>query len=431
MQPGSAVVCDNWKPTLSGVSLRGGFVQWCVLPETTPVISAFEYASGTIQRMFAGNATNLYNVSTSTPAVVEAGQTSGNYAASQMANAAGDFLIVVNDAGDPPLRYNGTVWTSLAHTTPANWANSTGYVIGSRANDPAGPAVWKCAVAHTSAGAGTFAADRTANPTYWTSDSSTDSISWITGPAGTPVEHGSDLTYVCKYRNRLFFVEKNSMNAWYLPLNAVGGALALIPLSGAATKGGKLLFCAVWSIDAGDGIDDKIVFCTDLGELLIFTGSDPSSAANWRQEGRYDMSAAAGHECARRYRRRSADCHGRRHPADLGRHHQRQAELELAAITRTIRSMWRDEALDKREYPWTLCKWDEYGGIFVTLPGGLPASAVAWSPTRRPARGRALPAGTRCAGYAWAPTCFLAPRAASSCRPIAAAMTTARRTLLR
>ena len=49
----------------------------------------------------------------------------------------------------------------------------------------------------------------------------------------------------------------------------------MIPLSGAATKGGKLLFCAVWSLDAGDGTDDKMVFMTDLGEILVFTGSDP------------------------------------------------------------------------------------------------------------------------------------------------------------
>ena len=68
----------------------------------------------------------------------------------------------------------------------------------------------------------------------------------------------------------------------------------MIPLSGAATKGGKLLFCATWSIDAGDGIDDKLVFCTDLGELLIFTGGDPASAANWRQEGRYEVSPPMG-----------------------------------------------------------------------------------------------------------------------------------------
>ena len=43
------------------------------------------------------------------------------------------------------------------------------------------------------------------------------------------------------------------MNAWCLPLNAVGGELIYIPLSGAARKGGSLLFGASWSIDAGDG----------------------------------------------------------------------------------------------------------------------------------------------------------------------------------
>ena len=62
------------------------------------------------------------------------------------------------------------------------------------------------------------------------------------------------------------------MNAWYLPLNSAGGALQMIPLSGAATKGGKLLACFTWSVDAGDGLDDKLVFMTDLGELIIFTG---------------------------------------------------------------------------------------------------------------------------------------------------------------
>ena len=50
-----------------------------------------------------------------------------------------------------------------------------------------------------------------------------------------------------------------------------------IYLSGASTKGGKLLFGATWSIDAGDGTDDKCVFVTDNGEVLVFTGSDPGT----------------------------------------------------------------------------------------------------------------------------------------------------------
>jgi hypothetical protein len=360
---------DNWKPTMKGASLRGGHNRWAELPETTPIYSAFEYASGDIHKMFVANINKVYDVTTSTPALVASGRTSGNYVASQLANQGGDWLLALNDAGDAPLRFNGTTWTSLATTTPTDWLVSTAYAVNARARDPADGSRWKCLAAHTSPGTGTFAAARGATPGQWTIDTAADDSVFIIGPAGTSIENGDNLVYVCKYRNRWFFIEKNSMNAWYLPLNAVGGQLSMIPLSGAATKGGKLLFCTTWSIDAGDGIDDKIVFCTDLGELLIFTGGDPSSAANWRQEGRYEVSAPMGMNA---------------HLAvggDLliatvdgivptsGAITKTRVELELAAITRNIKIMWRAEVLEKREWPWTMEKWDEYGGIFVAVPG--------------------------------------------------------------
>lgn len=314
IQPGAAVICDNWKPTMKGISLRGGSELWLQLPETTPVLSGFNYLSGTTAKMFAGNATKLYDVSTKpTPVLVKSGQHSGNYCASQLANQSGDYLMVVNDYGDFPLRFDGTTWTTLN----ASQINAS-------------------------------------------------------GPGSANVATGANLTYVCKYRNRYFFIEKNSMNAWYLPLNAIQGTLQMIPLSGAATKGGKLLFCSSWSIDAGDGIDDKLVFCTDQGELLIFTGSDPSVATSWRQEGRYEVSPPLGMNA-------HINVGG-----DLliltvdgivptsGAISKTRAELELAAVTRTIKTLWRSEVIDKREWSWTACKWDEYGGIFVTTPGDDP-----------------------------------------------------------
>jgi hypothetical protein len=245
MQPGAALVCDNWKPTLRGVSLRGGCTEWCQLPETTPVISSFQYITGANEHfMFACNATKVYDVTTVPAVAVATGRMSGNYAAAQMSNAADDWLIAVNDAGDPPLRFNGTTWEVM----------DAAYVPG--AGLP----------------------------------------SKITGPTGTPVENGGGLVYVCKYRNRFFFIERNSMNAWYLPLNAIGGALLQIPLSGAATKGGKLLFCCTWSIDAGDGVDDKLIFMTDLGEIIVFTGGGHERAPGDRRRraGGDDRRRAAG-----------------------------------------------------------------------------------------------------------------------------------------
>jgi len=303
MQPGGAVQCDNWKPTLRGVSLRGGCEEWCQLPETTPVISSFEYATSSNHQMFAANATKVYNVTTTSPVEIANGRSSGNYVGSQMSNAGGDWLLVVNDAGDAVLRYNGTTWTVVSDIT------------------------------------------------------------------GMPA---AGLSYVCKYRNRFFFIELNSMNAWYLPLNAISGALAMVPLSGAFTKGGKLLFCTVWSIDAGDGTDDKLIFMTDLGEIVVFTGGDPSVATNWRQEGRYTMSPPLGMNA---HIAIGGDVLVLTVDGVLpvsGAITKSRAELELAAVSRTINQMWREQAVDKREYPWTAFKWDEYGGIFVTLPGDPP-----------------------------------------------------------
>jgi hypothetical protein len=89
--------------------------------------------------------------------------------------------------------------------------------------------------------------------------------------------------------------------------DAIAGTLQLIPLSGAASKGGKLLFGATWTIDAGDGLDDKCVFVTDQGEVLIFSGTNPSDANNWRQEGRYQVPEPMGKNATRYSRRRPPD----------------------------------------------------------------------------------------------------------------------------
>jgi hypothetical protein len=330
MQPGAALVCDNWKPTMQGVSLRGGCIRHCVLPETTPVISMFKYASGNLERMFAGNATNLYDVTDTAPVLVQGGQGDGNYAVAQLDNQGGDYLIAVNDSGDPPLRFDGTSWEqlTLAYVPPV------------------------------------------------------DKPSNITKPDGSAL----NFIDVCKYKSRLYFIEGGTMNAWYLPIDAVGGAVDLIPLSGSASKGGELMFCATWSLSTGDGLGDKIVFGTNLGELLVFTGSNPADASNWQQEGRYQ----------------SANPLGKNAHMSIGADlllmteqgivpisacvNKSFEELELASITKPIKRMWRDEVAAKRQWAWTMENWENYGSIFVTTPGSTPgyclivnAATGAWA----------------------------------------------------
>ena len=215
------------------------------------------------------------------------------------------------------------------------------------------------------------------------------------------------------------------MNAWCLPLNAVGGELIYIPLSGAAKRGGSLLFGASWSIDAGDGIDDKCIFVTDQGEVLVFTGTDPTSSTNWRQEGRYDISQAARQERASAAGRRRSGRHGRRHRAAVGG----DAEGRVGAVAGGDHLQHRADVdarvQTKDAYPWTIAKWDEGDAMFVNFPGGQPTLAPrprrSASATCTPGRGRVTSAGTPCASCGCAAACSSARRTARSCRSKAAA----------
>ena len=84
------------------------------------------------------------------------------------------------------------------------------------------------------------------------------------------------------------------MRAWYLPIDAIGGAATSFSLAGVFTQGGALLFGAKWSLDAGDGLDDKCVFVSTMGEIAVYSGADPSSASSWSLDGIYQMPKPLG-----------------------------------------------------------------------------------------------------------------------------------------
>ena len=213
-KPGCATILDNWFPTQKGAKLRGGTERWMTLPDPIEVVrSGFEYVSGTVNRMFAATDTRLFDVTFADSPVLQTGLgtvANGNFSTAQLANQGGDWLLAVNDLGDYVRRFNGTTWSYLSTSTPAVWSISTVYTVGTRALDTADQSRWKCAIAHTSPGSGTFAAARTAAPTQWTREMASDTVSFITGPPGTPVENGHGLTYVWKYRSRLFFIQGGS-----------------------------------------------------------------------------------------------------------------------------------------------------------------------------------------------------------------------------
>ena len=96
----------------------------------------------------------------------------------------------------------------------------------------------------------------------------------------------------------LWFVEKNSLKAWY-PAQAgnISGTLNSFDLSQVSKYGGKLVAVADWTVDGGQGIDDLTVFLTSEGEIFVYSGSNPNSASDWELKGSYKMSKPIGYNC--------------------------------------------------------------------------------------------------------------------------------------
>jgi hypothetical protein len=133
-------------------------------------------------------------------------------------------------------------------------------------------------------------APRLWNGTTWVAVTGA-SVPAITGVTTTTLIH------VCLFKNRLYFVKKDSMSVWYLPVNSVGGAASEIDLGSVFRNGGYVMACYTWTIDAGSGSDDHLVIISSNGEVAVYRGTDPSSAATWALVGVFIMGRPLGRRC--------------------------------------------------------------------------------------------------------------------------------------
>lgn len=103
--------------------------------------------------------------------------------------------------------------------------------------------------------------------------------------------------HINNFKNRVWFIERDSMNAWYLPVSSIGGAANNIDLSGIFKMGGYLMAMGNWTIDNAAGVDDYACFITSEGEVALYRGTDPSSAATWALVGTFRMGRPLGRRC--------------------------------------------------------------------------------------------------------------------------------------
>lgn len=237
MAPTDAVVLDNFFPGVASVNLRGGYRKHAT-GLPSQVESLFSYAGGATNKLFAASGSGFYDVTS--------GGAVGAAVVSGLTNARWEYINVTTPAAsylyavngvDSPRLYDGSTWTA---------------------------------------------------------------ITGVSSPAITGVTT-TDLSNIALFKNRVWFIQKNSLKAWYLPTLAVGGAAASLDLSAVAKFGGTLVACGTWTIDAGYGVDDNLVFVTDKGEVIVYRGTDPSSASTWALIGVWMVGAPISKRCMMKY----------------------------------------------------------------------------------------------------------------------------------
>ena len=124
-------------------------------------------------------------------------------------------------------------------------------------------------------------------------------VSFTVSGGGTLL--GNAISNISSFKRSLYFIKKNSMSFFYLPIDSITGTVSEFPLGGLFSKGGKLVASATWTIDGGVGMDDFSVFISDKGQMAIYQGTDPSSATTWALKGMYDVAPPLGEKCFCRF----------------------------------------------------------------------------------------------------------------------------------
>jgi len=220
----------NWVAQQYGVRTRKGYKEWAVgIPD--PVQTLMSYQSPTsigTSKLFAVTDNEIYNVTVEGAAPVPeltlpGGQDYGRFSSTMFENTAGLFLLVTSESGGYAI-YDGANWTvPVEGTNPGEIKNV----------DPA------------------------------------------------------KFTHVCSWKRRVWCVEQNTSRVWYGPTDQITGEFKQFDLGPFMVHGGDLKFVATWTIDAGEGIDDFIVFAGSRGDILIYKGVDPDNATDFQMVGKW------------------------------------------------------------------------------------------------------------------------------------------------
>lgn len=306
MSPLDAVTLENWFPTPSDVTLRKGYTQHATGLPATQVDTLMNYAGPTGQKLFAAVGSAIYEVTTSTPVSQVTGLSSDRFQHVNISTAGGQFLVACNGV-DPVQIYNGSYWFSMATVTTGQTistithvsttatvttASAHGLVTGNQITvTGASPAEYNGTFKITVTGATTFTYVMASAP----ATDATTVGSYV--PLGISATDSSTFINVNLYKERLWFTQKDTMKIWYLDVDSIAGSASEINFGGIARMGGYLQAMGTWTLDAGQGVDDYAVFVTNMGEVMVYAGLDPSDPNNWQLRGVWQLGQTFTRRC--------------------------------------------------------------------------------------------------------------------------------------
>lgn len=231
MPPTDSVVMRNWIPYAYGPKVRKGWREWATNMAGNPVRTVLVY--------YGGTTTPLAGPTPSAPTAV-----TGQMFACTDAN-----IFNITNATNAPASVRALSSAANAgHISQAMFTNTAGSYL--------------------------LCASETDGYFYY------DGTTWTTPVFGGTLS-ASNVAFVFPFKSRLWFVERNTSNLWYLPNEQITGTPVRFPVGPFLKHGGPISMLANWTIDAGTGIDDMLVILSERGDILVYKGTDPSSSAAW------------------------------------------------------------------------------------------------------------------------------------------------------
>ena len=106
------------------------------------------------------------------------------------------------------------------------------------------------------------------------------------------------VVFILVHKNRLWFIEKDSADAWYLPVGQKQGTATKFQFGVKFRYGGNLVGLFPWTIEGGSGADDYLLATSRAGDLLAYQGEDPAQSSTWRLVGSWFIGQVPTCRCA-------------------------------------------------------------------------------------------------------------------------------------